>query len=78
MSTVADDRNGQESAPGAVAPALCCAACEQPLYVGQPMVVRGRTRMHVGCSVLSAIRSQYGDEALRQETLPPLLRSRAA
>jgi hypothetical protein len=78
MSTIADDRHRGETAPEAVAPTPSCASCEEPLYVGQPMVVHGRTRMHVGCSVLSAIRSQYGEEALRHETLPPLLRSRAA
>jgi len=59
---------------------LTCAECGQPLYVGQPMVSGGRDRrMHIGCSVLARIHTQYGSEALRdQETLPPLLRREAA
>jgi hypothetical protein len=46
----------------------------------QPMVKQGRKYLaHVGCSVLALIQARYGSEALRgQETLPPLLDTKAA
>jgi hypothetical protein len=78
MSRRPDDRNEERTAAPATVATLSCAACAQPLYVGQPMTATGDARAHVGCDVVASIRSQYGDEALRRETLPPLLRSRAA
>jgi hypothetical protein len=57
-----------------------CAECGEPLYIPQPMVKQGRKyHAHVGCSVLALIQARYGSEALRgQETLPPLLDTKAA
>jgi hypothetical protein len=78
MSRRPDDRNEERTAAPATVSTLACAACEQPLYVGQPMTASGEAPAHVGCGVVASIRSQYGDEALRRETLPPLLKSRAA
>lgn len=59
---------------------VACAECGEQLYVGQPMVSRGRDDYaHVGCAVLADIQSLYGAETLeRVETLPSLTHPQAA
>jgi hypothetical protein len=59
---------------------IVCTECGQPLYIGHPMESRGRgNRAHIGCAVLSRIRSENALEALRgSEKLPRSPQVRAA